>query len=67
MTPLLFPWQEFDPESAFFTKAVSKKKKSSNSSKKDKMSERNGAHNGEDEVFWQKSIFDSLFDSKNSI
>ncbi|PVD29627.1 hypothetical protein C0Q70_08882 [Pomacea canaliculata] len=41
---------EFDPESAFFTKAVSKKKKSSNSSKKDKMSERNGAHNGEDEI-----------------
>ncbi|KAL8578467.1 hypothetical protein ACOMHN_028739 [Nucella lapillus] len=44
---------EFDPTSAFFTKALSKKKKaaseSSQSSKKEKSHERNGAHIGEDD------------------
>ncbi|XP_076472899.1 uncharacterized protein LOC143302208 isoform X2 [Babylonia areolata] len=44
---------EFDPTSAFFTKAVSKKKKaaseSTQSSRKEKGHERNGAHNGEEE------------------
>lgn len=46
--------QDFDPNSAFFTKAVNKKKKASSdstqSSKKDRGHERNGAHNGEEEV-----------------
>ena len=46
--------QDFDPTSAFFTKAVNKKKKagtdSTHSSKKDRGHERNGAHNGAEEV-----------------
>ena len=46
--------QDFDPTSAFFTKAVNKKKKAGSdptqSSKKDRGHERNGAHNGEEEV-----------------
>ncbi|KAK7109416.1 uncharacterized protein [Littorina saxatilis] len=44
---------DFDPNSAFFTKAVNKKKKASSdstqSSKKDRVHERNGAHNGEED------------------
>ncbi|KAK7485878.1 hypothetical protein BaRGS_00022873 [Batillaria attramentaria] len=48
--------QDFDPTSAFFTKAISKKKKnqaaadSTQSTKKERAHERNGAHNPEEEI-----------------
>lgn len=54
----MYIFQDFDPTSAFFTIAISKKKKApvvaaadpSQSLKKDRVQEQNGAHNGHEEV-----------------